>query len=188
MMTPRSGPPSSVTAGSVATIAAAARRMTLKVPTRLIWMTRLKFSSGSTPSRPSTLPGVAIPAQLTTIRSGPRATAASTAACTSSSLVTSAGTKTARLAGCVVLPAGGPDVAPGVQLRGERRAGGAWQVHQDHRGAGVEQAPRRCGPQAGGSARNQRNSTFDVHASSLMWNPSPPRHCGQRHELTANIS
>ena len=73
MMTPRSGPPSSVTAGSVAAIAAAARRITLKVPTRLIWMTRLKVSSGSTPSRPRTLPGVAMPAQFTTIRSGPSA-------------------------------------------------------------------------------------------------------------------
>ena len=95
MMTPRSGPPSSVTAGSVAAMAAAASRITLKVPTRLIWMTRLKVSSGSTPSRPRTLPGVAMPAQFTTMRSGPRATAASTAACTWSSLVTSAGTKTA---------------------------------------------------------------------------------------------
>ncbi len=106
MMTPRSGPPSPVTAGSVATMAAAASRMTLKVPTRLIWMTRLKVSSGSTPSRPSTLPGVAIPAQLTTIRSGPSAAAASTAAWTWSSLVTSAGTKTAVLAGFGV-PASG---------------------------------------------------------------------------------
>ncbi len=35
MMTPRSGPPSSVTTGSVAAIAAAARRITLNVPTRL---------------------------------------------------------------------------------------------------------------------------------------------------------
>jgi hypothetical protein len=65
----------------VAAIAAAASRTTLKVPTRLIWMTRWKVSSGSTPSRPRTLPGVAMPAQFTTILNGPSPTAASTAAC-----------------------------------------------------------------------------------------------------------
>ncbi|MNI71820.1 hypothetical protein D3C73_1277190 [compost metagenome] len=77
-------------------MAAAAKRITLKVPTRLICMTLLKVSSGSTPSRPRTFPGVAIPAQLTTMRSGPKAMAAWTAAWIWDSLVTSAGAKTAR--------------------------------------------------------------------------------------------
>jgi hypothetical protein len=40
-----------------------------------------------------------MPAQLTTIRNGPSAVAASTAACTPASLVTSAGTKTADFPG-----------------------------------------------------------------------------------------
>ncbi|MDI2023515.1 hypothetical protein PJL18_04063 [Paenarthrobacter nicotinovorans] len=95
MMTPRSGPPSPVVTGSVSTMAAAASRITLNVPMRFIWITLLKVSKGRTPSRPRTFPGVAIPAQLTTMRSGPSDVAASTAAWTWASLVTSAGAKTA---------------------------------------------------------------------------------------------
>src|SRR4051812_5156169 len=74
---------------------AAASRSTLNVPTRLIRTTRSKASSGSTPERPTTRPAVATPAQLTTTRNGPRASARSSAAEIAASSVTSAGAKTA---------------------------------------------------------------------------------------------
>src|SRR3954470_20156910 len=83
-MTPRS--PST---GSVSTIAAAASRITLKVPIRLIRTTFSNASSGSTPCLPSTRAGVPTPAQLTTIRSGAWPTAVCTACCTPASSVTS---------------------------------------------------------------------------------------------------
>ena len=57
-------------------MAAAASRSTLKVPTRLISITRRKSSSGSTPRLPTTRPGVATPAQLTAARSMPKSPAA----------------------------------------------------------------------------------------------------------------
>src|SRR6478736_8369833 len=89
-MTPRS--PST---GSLPSIAAAARRSTLNEPTRLMSMTVLNVSSESGPPRPMTRPGVATPAQLTAMRSSPRAVARSIAACTWDSSRTSAATKTA---------------------------------------------------------------------------------------------
>src|SRR5947209_11374978 len=86
-MTPRS--PSTA---SLSTMRATASRMTLNVPIRLTVTTRANCSSGSTPSRPSTRPGVPMPAQLTTIRNGPADAAASTACCTDTSSVTSTAT------------------------------------------------------------------------------------------------
>src|SRR3954447_5639593 len=85
-MTPRS--PST---GSLSTIAATASRMTLNVPIRLTRITCSNCSSGSTPCLPSTRPGVPMPAQLMTMRSGPRPAAVDTACCTAPSSVTSAG-------------------------------------------------------------------------------------------------
>src|SRR3954447_13473612 len=87
-MTPRS--PST---GSVSTMAAAASRMTLKVPIRLIRTTFSNASSGSTPCLPSTRAGVPTPAQLMTIRSGAWPTAVCTACCTPASSVTSSPAK-----------------------------------------------------------------------------------------------
>src|SRR3954468_15651637 len=81
--------PRSPSTGSVSTIAAAARRMTLKVPIRLIRTTFSNASSGNTPCLPSTRAGVPTPAQLMTIRSGAWPTAVCTACCTPASSVTS---------------------------------------------------------------------------------------------------
>src|SRR3954454_7358111 len=81
--------PRSPSTGSVSTIAAAASRMTLNVPIRLIRTTFSNASSGSTPCLPSTRAGVPTPAQLMTIRSGAWPTAVCTAACTPASSVTS---------------------------------------------------------------------------------------------------
>src|SRR5690348_5939707 len=65
---------------------------------RLTWITRLKASSGNGPSLPAVRAALPMPAQLTTIRGGPsvRASAASSAASTSSGLVTSPGENAAR--------------------------------------------------------------------------------------------
>ncbi len=65
---------------------------------RLTWITRLKASSGNGPSLPAVRAALPMPAQLTTIRGGPpaRVTAASSAASTSSGLVTSPGENAAR--------------------------------------------------------------------------------------------
>ena len=115
--------------GSVAAMRAAASRSTLNVPTRLTRTTRSNASSGSTPPRPSTLPGVAMPAQFTTTRSGPRASAASRAAVTAASSVTSAGAKTAALAelGRDPLAARCPAGRPGPRARRRLPAGGRWR-------------------------------------------------------------
>src|SRR5262249_46609470 len=66
-MTPRS--PSS--SGSSACMSAAASRMALKVPIRLILITRSKSSSGIGPSRPTMRLAGPTPAQFTRMRAGP---------------------------------------------------------------------------------------------------------------------
>ena len=89
-MTPRS--PSAF--GVFCIMRAAVRRMTLKVPIRLTWITRSKRSRGSGPCRPMTRSAVAIPAQLTTIWTLPkRSCTCATARATASLLVTSVSTK-----------------------------------------------------------------------------------------------
>src|SRR6476661_3522495 len=90
-MTPRSA-----STGSFASIAAAARRSTLKVPMRLMVMTSANCSSGNGPRLPTTRPGVPTPAQLTTIRSVPSSRATSIAAWTCASSRTSVATNRAR--------------------------------------------------------------------------------------------
>src|SRR3954447_23549713 len=87
-MTPRS--PST---RSLSTIAATASRITLNVPIRLTRTTFSNASSGRTPCLPSTRPGVPMPAQLTTIRTGACAVAVCTACCTPASSVTSSPAK-----------------------------------------------------------------------------------------------
>ena len=79
-------------------IRCAASRMTLNVPIRLTWITRANTSSGNGPWLPTVRAAVPMPAQLTTIRGTPpaRAPAASSAASTSSGLVTSPGENAAR--------------------------------------------------------------------------------------------
>jgi hypothetical protein len=52
--------------GLVPTIAAAASRITLKVPTRFTWITFVNESSGWGPSLPTAFSAMATPAQLTT--------------------------------------------------------------------------------------------------------------------------
>src|SRR5579875_1770485 len=91
MMTPRSSP-----IGSVLAIRSAPSRSTLKVPIRLMSTTMRKRSSGKTPSLPSTRIALPVPAQLTTMRSGPSDSAISRAAATAFSSVTSAGAERAR--------------------------------------------------------------------------------------------
>ena len=61
MITPRSP----FSAGAFFAITAAARRITLNVPIRLISMTRLKSSSWAGPDRPKVFAAVATPAQFT---------------------------------------------------------------------------------------------------------------------------
>ena len=61
------------------------------MPIRLTSITCRNVASGNGPLRPTTRPGVAIPAQVTTTRSVPSAAAASRAAVTAASSVTSAG-------------------------------------------------------------------------------------------------
>src|SRR5580658_3400336 len=84
-MTPRS--PSS---SSAWLIRYAASRITLNVPIRLTWITRVKDSSGNGPSLPVVRAAVPMPAQLTTILGTPpaRAPAASSALSTSAGQVT----------------------------------------------------------------------------------------------------
>jgi hypothetical protein len=83
--------------GSLPTIRFAARRITLKVPIRFTSTVRRKFSSGKgCPSRPTVRWALPMPAQFTTARSGPKASAAaSSAASTPDSSVTSPGRKRA---------------------------------------------------------------------------------------------
>ena len=150
MMTPRSAVTNSPVTGSVAAMAAAASRSTLKVPTRLIWMTLLKLSSGSTPSRPSTLPGVATPAQFTTTRSGP------------SSVAAFDGGLHLLLVGDV---RGGKD-RPAAQFRSHGLTGGLRKVHQHDGGAGGMQTPRRCCAQAGRATGYQCYGVRNIHAST----------------------
>ena len=91
-ITPRSpsGP------GSLAAMASAARRVTLKVPTRLTWTTVANRSSECGPWRPRTRSAGAIPAQLTAACRPPPSTAAATASRTLASSVTSVATNRAR--------------------------------------------------------------------------------------------
>ena len=98
MMTPRSPSTSSFPA-----IFSAARRSTLKLPTRLIWITLLNLSSGKGPSLPRVLAALAIPAKFrhtwmapkrSTVAAMPLATEASsvTSTCANSALSPSSAT------------------------------------------------------------------------------------------------
>src|SRR3954453_22868737 len=91
MCTPR-WPSSS---GSLSSIFAAARRRTLKLPTRLIAITRSNSARSCGPLRPAVFSAGPIPAQLTLIRSPASPAAASTAAWTWASSVTSVATNRA---------------------------------------------------------------------------------------------
>src|ERR1700682_5044109 len=91
MIPPPPSPP-----GSVLAMRSAPSRSTLKVPIRLMFTTRAKFSSGQTPWRLSTRIASPVPAQLTTMRSGPSESATSRAAVTASGSVTSAAANRAR--------------------------------------------------------------------------------------------
>jgi hypothetical protein len=89
-ITPRSPPGS----GGCTLIFAAASRIALKVPTRLMFTAREKLASLCGPSRPTTRSPGATPAQLTRPWIAPNcATAKSTAACMDASSVTSHFTK-----------------------------------------------------------------------------------------------
>ncbi len=93
MTTPRS--PSSF--GSPPAIASAARRITLKLPIKLISIVRRKLSSPCAPLRPKIRSAGATPAQLITPCNAPKTlTAEAIAARQSISLVMSARTKIAR--------------------------------------------------------------------------------------------
>src|SRR5690606_37172209 len=76
-------------------MAAAASRIMLKLPIRLIWMTFVKRSSGWGPSLPTVLHGGPMPAQLTSPISSPISSAAATAAWASATAVTLQRTKRA---------------------------------------------------------------------------------------------
>src|SRR5581483_3560783 len=83
--------------GAFFAICAAASRITLNVPIRLISITLVKIASGIGPSRPTVFIAAPTPAQLTATWIVPkRATAFPIAALTSASLVTSAGAKRTR--------------------------------------------------------------------------------------------
>ena len=98
MITPRS-PPSS---GVLAAIAAAARRMTLNVPIKLIFIMRWNTSNGCGPSLPNTLDGAPTPAQFNAPFRLPKLLiAVAMAAFTSASLVTSALAKRACAPSCL---------------------------------------------------------------------------------------
>ena len=89
-------PRSPLSVGAPAAMAPAARRITLKVPTRLMRIVFSKSSRGWGPFLPSTFSAVPIPAALTTpCRPEKRSVAAATAFVTSGSLVTSVRTKCA---------------------------------------------------------------------------------------------
>src|SRR6266540_227912 len=94
-MTPRSSP-----TGSWRAIRSAASRSTLNVPIRLTVTTLVKSASGNGPFLPTTLIALPIPAQLTATRSAPSRSAASSAAPTCASSVTSAGENTTRSPSC----------------------------------------------------------------------------------------
>src|SRR5579859_3661400 len=88
--------PRSPSTGSCAAMRAAATRIVLKVPIRLIVITRENCSSGSGPSREIVRPAVPTPAQLTTMCRPPSCSnTAATAAVICSPLVTSAGVQIA---------------------------------------------------------------------------------------------
>ena len=92
MMTPRS--PSAP--GASFAMAAAARRIMLKVPIELMLTALAKVSRRCGPSRPTTFSEGAMPAQLMSACRWPKALRArSTAACASCSLVTSVAAKRA---------------------------------------------------------------------------------------------
>src|SRR5437763_1549651 len=96
----------SASAGSVRAIAAAAIRSRLKVPIRLMSMTRRKAArSCGVPSRATVRAAQPMPAQLTATRSGaPSPAAASTAACTDCSSATSVPTNSPPSSLAVALP------------------------------------------------------------------------------------
>ena len=93
-MTPRSSP-----TRSSWLMRSAARRMTLKVPIRLISMMRWKSSRGNAPCLPTVLIALPVPAQLTTTRRSPSSAATSSAAATASASRTSPGAKRRRRPG-----------------------------------------------------------------------------------------
>ena len=138
MQTPRS--PSS--SGSLASIAAAASRSTLKVPIRFTRMTASNGSNECGPRLPAVFSAQPMPAQQTEIRSVP---AASTAAATCAASVTSHSTKRA------------------LELLGQRRALLGVEVGDgDLRARGAQAAGGR-GAEPGGPAGHQRAGSLDSH-------------------------
>ena len=103
MTTPRCP---SASAGSVLAIAAAAIRIRLNVPIRLMSMTlRYAARSCGDPSRPTVRAAQPMPAQLTATRSGaPGRRPPSTAACTDCSSDTSVLTNTPPISSAIALP------------------------------------------------------------------------------------
>jgi len=88
-------PRSPVGSGGFFAIASAARRIMLKLPIRLMPITRAKRSSGCAPSLPTVLAAGPMPAQLTSPISLPIDCALATTALASASCVTSQRTKAA---------------------------------------------------------------------------------------------
>ena len=91
---------------------------------------RANLFSGYTPLLPSTRMASPVPAQLTTMRTGPSVSARSKALATASSSVTSAAAKLHPVAAGLRVQVGGDVLAPG-----------CGQIEDDDLGAFVEQRP-----------------------------------------------
>ncbi len=181
-ITPRS--PSSP--GSSFAIAAAAKRIMLKVPTRLMFTAFANVSRRCGPSRPTTFSEGAMPAQFTRPCRWPKAwSARSTAALPSFSLVTSVRAKRAALA----------------QFAGHGLARGAIHIGDDDKSAFGYQKPRRRRAQPRCAAGNKEDMILDLHGKLLVQVPCAAYHRGtyssdpegalirsERHGCRASIS
>ena len=99
-----STPRSPVGSGAFFAIASAARRIMLKLPIRLIWMTLANRPSACAPSLPTVRAAGAMPAQLTRPKSAPIDSACATTARPSSSLETSQRTKAPPISSATAWP------------------------------------------------------------------------------------
>ncbi len=162
-ITPRS--PSSP--GSSFAIAAAARRIMLKVPTRLMFTAFANVSRRCGPSRPATFSEGAMPAQFTRPCRWPKtAVASSTAALPSFSLVTSVESKAGSFA----------------QFVGQGFASGAIHIGDDDKSAFGNQKPRRRSAQPRCAAGNKEDMILDLHGKLLSSPKSRAQH------ITARLS
>ena len=123
-------------------------RITLNVPIRLISTTLRNASSGNGPSLPRVLIALPVPAQLITMRSGPSASAASSAAVTAASSVTSVCAKRHAIAEL------GPELVDGLL---------APDVQHDHLRARVEQPLRGGQAETRGSPGDDGYGVLDLH-------------------------